>query len=106
MKRVAFDFSDEAIKGIDEMVERAGLSSRKDLFNEAMGLLDYMMSNTEKNGSLPLIRTDAGLTELASRSFLIAKRRHDDGKNSLPEEKTEADAQNLPIAMKTATSGH
>jgi hypothetical protein len=104
MKRVAFDFSEEAINELDKLVARAGLDSRKDLFSEAVGLLDYMISNTEKNGNLPLIRTDEGLIELASRSFLTAKKRHDEGKKSLPPKKTETAARSVPIAIKTATS--
>lgn len=79
IRRVAFDFTDDSLSELDKLAERAGCSSRKELFNEAHGLLDYLIEQTVTTGNLPLIRTDEGLVEISNRAFLTAQKNYKNG---------------------------
>lgn len=67
---VAFEFTKETIEELDRLIERTGLASKTDLFNEAMSLMYYIVENIEITGKLPVIQFDNHSVQLCNTVFL------------------------------------
>ena len=48
MTRIQFNVPDDKLEELDEMRKELGLSTRKDLFNNAMTLLEWTMNQKKK----------------------------------------------------------
>ena len=47
MKRLQFDFADERVKELDDLVERTGLKTRAQFFNSALSLFEWAIRERE-----------------------------------------------------------
>lgn len=78
MKRVAFDFTEEFIKELDMIMKKAGLSTRKDLFNEAISFFEFCLDHTTKTGNLPILRDENGeIIQVNGRPFVLAQKEYE-----------------------------
>ncbi len=100
MKRIAFDLEEQAIVDLDKLVEKAGLSNRKDLLNEALSFFEYCLDNARRSGSLPMVVNEEGrTTEVAGAPFTRAKKAFETEKAT---KKPQRSADKLPMTGRTA----
>jgi metal-responsive CopG/Arc/MetJ family transcriptional regulator len=59
IKRLQFDFTDEAVERLDELRQRCGASSRAEVVRRALMLLEFI-TNCEASGEKVSIRTAKG----------------------------------------------
>lgn len=50
--RLNFEFSEEQIKDLKELQEKAGCATMKELFNSAMSLLDWAVTEVEDGNEI------------------------------------------------------
>ena len=103
MKRVAFDFSEEAIQELDNLMKKSGVSTRKDLFNEAMNFFEYCLDQVAKTGEFPTIKSENGVIEIAAAPFVRAKKEYEKQQKAAKKGKQEADQPtSMPMAVRSA----
>lgn len=79
LKKLQFEVEETDLQDIDNLAQRAGFTSRKDLVNEALAFFDHMLSNVERGGSLPRHETPEGReVDVAGRPFLKAKKQYEE----------------------------
>lgn len=74
MKKVAFEFTEEMLDQLDQIVEKMGFASRTDLFNEAVSFFEFCFDHVEETGKLPIVVSEDG-EQLAihSKTFRLAQ---------------------------------
>jgi len=79
-KRIGFDMSEKSVAQMDELMQKLGLETRKDLFNHAMTLLDWVCEEIEK-GNAPMVEKKDGTRErLLMPAFKNLQKDEDDKK--------------------------
>ncbi|WP_447067264.1 hypothetical protein [Vibrio alginolyticus] len=53
--RVQFDLTEDKVKEIEEIMEKSGMSSRKDVFNTALTLLEWAIEESERGHDIAAI---------------------------------------------------
>lgn len=59
-QRLQFDFSQDAVEQLDELVGRVQASSRAEVIRRALMLLDFVVEAQEERGSVLVERTKDG----------------------------------------------
>ncbi len=73
LKCVGFDMHPEAIEDLDKLVKLSGLSSRKDLLNEALSFFEFCLESTRNSGRAPTVFNENGqITEIVGGPFAKA----------------------------------
>ena len=62
--RLQFDFTSEAVDGLDEIKERLGAGSRAEVIRRALRLLDYATNDDNKGRTLVLRDADGNAETL------------------------------------------
>lgn len=53
--RVQFDLTEEKVKEIEDIMTKSGMSSRKDVFNTALTLLEWAIEESERGHDIAAI---------------------------------------------------
>lgn len=53
--RVQFDLTEDKVKEIDDLMTKSGMSSRKDVFNTALTLLEWAIEESERGHDIAAI---------------------------------------------------
>lgn len=53
--RVQFDLTEDKVKEIEEIMEKSNMSSRKDVFNTALTLLEWAIDESERGHDIAAI---------------------------------------------------
>ena len=62
--RLQFDFSEEALKQLDELKDAAGLGTRAELIRQALRLLQWTLTETKDNNATILVERDGKMREI------------------------------------------
>ena len=62
--RLQFDFSEEALKQLDELKDAAGVGTRAELIRQALRLLQWTLTETQDNKATILVERDGKVREI------------------------------------------
>ncbi|ELB1485196.1 TPA: hypothetical protein NGU80_004753 [Vibrio parahaemolyticus] len=57
--RMQFDFSEDRVKELEAMMDKCGISTRKELFNNALTILEWALEESERGHEVAAIDRDA-----------------------------------------------
>jgi hypothetical protein len=77
--RLQFDFSDTALKELDELQDITNLPTRAELIRQALRLLQWMLTETQEKGATILIEKDGKLREVIFPFWAPASSTHTEG---------------------------
>jgi metal-responsive CopG/Arc/MetJ family transcriptional regulator len=63
--RLQFDFSDDALKELEELQAETGLPSRAELIRQSLKLLQWMLHETAENNATFLVEKNGKVREIA-----------------------------------------
>lgn len=79
LKKLIIDLQEKDLRDFDNLMQRSGLSTRKELINEMWSFYDHMLTNVERGGSLPRHETPEGReVDVAGRPFTKAKKQYEE----------------------------
>jgi hypothetical protein len=58
--RVQFDITDERLRELEELMERCGIETRKDLFNNALSLMEWVVEQRANGRAIAAINESSG----------------------------------------------
>lgn len=58
MKRIEFDFSNESVSKLDELVERTNSATRAELLRRALSVYEYLKNQTDQGYKINLSKDD------------------------------------------------
>jgi metal-responsive CopG/Arc/MetJ family transcriptional regulator len=62
--RLQFDFSEEALRQLDELKDTAGVATRADLIRHALRWLQWTLTETQKNKATLLVEKNGQVREV------------------------------------------
>ena len=77
MVRIQLELPEDKVRELNELMEEAAITTRKDLFNTALSLLDWVVSERKQGRIITSLDEESGnYKELVMPLFALLGRRH------------------------------
>jgi metal-responsive CopG/Arc/MetJ family transcriptional regulator len=75
--RLQFDFSEEALKELEQLQEDTGLPTRAELIRQSLKLVQWMLNETSENSATFLIEKNGKMREIVFPFWPMKNKKHE-----------------------------